>query len=168
MGVVAFAPCAGRLTQVTAERERSRSQMKDLELQLSEMHDELDRAKKAEAGNRERDALLKVKKAPPTRRRREAGLRRCTAVRQDAAQLREDCQEMLQQKEEQEELLWQRETELSALKGALKEEVETHDQYMAALKEEYEDEFQKLLGEFGVFKEVTRRFVTMSHRQKRK
>lgn len=79
------------------------------------------------------------------------------------AQLRGDCQGMLQQKEAQEELLQQREKELSALKGALKEEVETHDQYMAALKEEYENEFQKLLGEFDLFKEVTRMFLNMSH-----
>lgn len=45
-----------------AERERSKSQMKDLELQLSEMHDELDRAKKAEVMNGDKDALLKVQK----------------------------------------------------------------------------------------------------------
>lgn len=83
-------------------------------------------------------------------------------VRQDVAQLRDDCQEMLQQKEVQEELLQQREKELSALKGALKEEVETHDQYMNALKEEYESEFQKLLREFDLFKEVTRIFLSMS------
>lgn len=44
-----------------AERERSKSQMKDLELQLSEMHDELDRAKKAEVMSGDKDALLKVK-----------------------------------------------------------------------------------------------------------
>lgn len=62
---------------------------------------------------------------------------------------------MLQQKEAQEELLQEREKELQSLKGALKEEVETHDQYMAALKEEYESEFQKLLREFELFKEVT-------------
>lgn len=89
-------------------------------------------------------------------------------VRQDVAQLRDDCQEMLQQKEEQEELLQQRERELSALKGALKEEVDTHDQYMNALKEEYENEFQKLLREFDLFKEVTRTFLNMSCLHKRK
>lgn len=87
-------------------------------------------------------------------------------VRQDVAQLRDDCQEMLQQKEEQEELLQQREKELSALKGALKEEVETHDQYMAALKEEHENDFQKLLREFDRFKEVTPIFLNMSYLQK--
>lgn len=87
-------------------------------------------------------------------------------VHQDVAQLRDDRQEMLQQKEEQEELLRQREKELSALKGALKEEVETHDQYTAALKEEYEHEFQKLLRQFDLFKEVTRIFLNTSYLQK--
>lgn len=89
-------------------------------------------------------------------------------VGQDVAQLRGDCQEILQQKEEQEELLRHRETELSALKGALKEEVETHDQYMAALKEEYENEFQKLLREFDLFKEVTRRFLNFLFAKEKK
>lgn len=71
------------------------------------------------------------------------------------AQLRVDFQEMLRVKEEQEEVLHRRERELSALKGALKEEVETHDSYMGALKEEYENELEKLLRDLDVAKEVT-------------
>lgn len=71
------------------------------------------------------------------------------------AQLRMDFQEMLQAKEEQEEVLHRRERELHALKGALKEEVETHDNYMAALKDEYEIELKKLLRDFDFAKEVT-------------
>lgn len=71
------------------------------------------------------------------------------------AQLRADFQEVLQVKEEQEEALHRRERELSALKGALKEEVETHDSYMAALKDEYESELEKLLRDFELAKEVT-------------
>ncbi|XP_067358497.1 cingulin-like protein 1 isoform X2 [Channa argus] len=47
------------LTQMKAERERSRTEMKDLEQQLSEMHDELDQAKKAEVINTEKEVLLK-------------------------------------------------------------------------------------------------------------
>lgn len=151
-----------------AERERTKTQMKDLELQLSEMHDELDRAKKAESMNRDRDALLQVSEALHVHGGLEFGQRCRDCVRQDVAQLRGDCQEALQQKEEQEELLHQREKELDSLKGALKEEVETHDQYMAALKEEYENEFQKLLGEFDLFKEVTRVFWTISCSRKKK
>lgn len=70
-------------------------------------------------------------------------------------QLRADFQEILQVKEEQEEVLHHRERELSALKGALKEEVETHDKYMAALKEEYEQDFEKLLSDLELVKQVT-------------
>ena len=71
------------------------------------------------------------------------------------AQLRAHFLETLQVKEEQEEVLHHLERELIALKGALKEEVESHDQYMAALKEEYEQELQKLLGDLDLAKEVT-------------
>ncbi|XP_023180821.1 cingulin-like protein 1 isoform X2 [Xiphophorus maculatus] len=110
------------LTQMKTERERAKAEMKDLQQQLSEMHDELDRAKKTDVINTEKEVLL-----------------------QDLAQMRVDFQEMLQVKEEQEEVLHRREMELSALKGALKEEVETHDKYIAALKEEYELELEKLL-----------------------
>lgn len=49
-----------RLNQMKAERARSKTEMKDLQLQLSEMHDELDRAKKAEVINTEKEVLLKV------------------------------------------------------------------------------------------------------------
>lgn len=50
-----------------AERERSKAEMKDLQQQLSEMHDELDQAKKAEVINTEKEVLMKVKKTTPTR-----------------------------------------------------------------------------------------------------
>ncbi|XP_029992515.1 cingulin-like protein 1 isoform X2 [Sphaeramia orbicularis] len=118
------------LSQMRAERERSKTQMKDLEQQLSEMHDELDQAKKAEMINTEKEALLK-----------------------GMAQLRADFQVMLQMKEEQEEVLHHKERELSALKEALKEEVETHDKYMSALKEEYEQEIEKFLRDLEFAKE---------------
>ncbi|KAM8891907.1 cingulin-like protein 1 isoform 2-T4 [Spinachia spinachia] len=118
------------LTQMKAEKERSRTEMKDLQMQLSEMHDELDLAKKAEAINTDKEVLL-----------------------EDVAQLRVDFQEMLRVKEEQEEALHRRERELGALKGALQEEVETHDSYIGALKEEYENELEKLLRDLDMAKE---------------
>lgn len=73
---------------------------------------------------------------------------------QDMVQLRGDFQDMLQVKEEQEEVLHRRERELNALKGAFKDEVETHDKYMAALKEEYEKELESLLRDLDMAKEV--------------
>uniref|UniRef100_A0A667XAY4 Myosin tail domain-containing protein n=1 Tax=Myripristis murdjan TaxID=586833 RepID=A0A667XAY4_9TELE len=120
------------LVRMKAERDRSKTEMKDLQQQLSEMHDELDRAKKMEVVNTEKEVLLK-----------------------DMAQLRADLQEVLQMQEEQEDTLYRRERELGALKGALKEEVETHDKEMASLKEEYEQEVTKLLMAVDQAKEVT-------------
>lgn len=49
-----------RLTQMKADRERAKTEMKDLQQQLSEMHDELDHAKKAEVINTEKEVLLQV------------------------------------------------------------------------------------------------------------
>lgn len=49
-----------RLTRMKAERERSKTEMKDLQQQLSEMHDELDQAKKAEVINTQKEVLLEV------------------------------------------------------------------------------------------------------------
>ncbi|KAM6960640.1 cingulin-like protein 1 [Aplochiton taeniatus] len=109
------------LVQVRAERDRSKAEMKDLQQQLSDMHDELDLAKRAEVESAEKEVILK-----------------------DLAQLRGDFQEVMQVQEEQEEVLCWKERELTALKGALKEEVESHDKEMAALKELYEQELQQL------------------------
>lgn len=59
-------------------------------------------------------------------------------------QLKVELQEVLLAKEEQEEVLRRRERELTALKGALKEEVATHDQDVDKLREQYEKEIRKL------------------------
>ncbi len=55
-----------------------------------------------------------------------------------------DLQELLLAKEEQEDLLRRRERELTALKGALKEEVATQDQEVDKLRQQYEKEIRKL------------------------
>ncbi|XP_057692943.1 cingulin-like protein 1 isoform X2 [Corythoichthys intestinalis] len=119
------------LTQMISDRERSKAQMKDLQQQLSEMHDELDQSKKAELINAEKEVLLK-----------------------EMAQLRADFQEMLLVKEEHEELLQEQGKELSDLKAAIKDEVETHDKYIAALKQEYELELEHLLRDLEKTKET--------------
>ncbi|KAF7658753.1 hypothetical protein LDENG_00008390 [Lucifuga dentata] len=118
------------LVQMKAERDRSKTEMKDLQQQLSEMHDELDQAKMIEVINAEKEVLLK-----------------------EMAQLYADFEEILQMKEEQEVVLHHRERELSALKGALKEEVETHDKDMAILSEEYEQKLRRLLSDAELTKE---------------
>ncbi|XP_045544587.1 cingulin-like protein 1 isoform X2 [Salmo salar] len=119
------------LVQVKAERDHGRTEMKDLQLQLSEMHDELDQAKNTtRAESTEKELLLK-----------------------DLAQLRLDFQELIQVQEEQEEVLHWRERELTALKGALKEEVESHDKELGIMKEVYDKEVQKLREEVEEVKE---------------
>lgn len=59
-------------------------------------------------------------------------------------QLKLEMQEVLLAKEEQEEVLRRRERELTALKGALKEEVAAHDQEVDKMKEQYEKEIGRL------------------------
>lgn len=63
---------------------------------------------------------------------------------QDMMRLKLELQEMLLAREEQEELLRKRERELTALKGALKEEVAAHDQEVDKMKEQYEKEISRL------------------------
>ncbi|XP_028812615.1 cingulin-like protein 1 [Denticeps clupeoides] len=109
------------LFQVKMEREQYQTEIRDLQEQLSEMHDELDGAKRDEADSAEKQGLL-----------------------EDFMQLKLDFQDVMVAKEEQEELLRRRERELTALKGALKEEVATHDQEVDRLKEQYEKEIRKL------------------------
>lgn len=52
--------------------------------------------------------------------------------------------EVCQLKQKLEETLRQRERELTALKGALKEEVATHDKEIEALREQYSADMEKL------------------------
>lgn len=107
------------LFQVKMEREQHQTEIRDLQDQLSEMHDELDSTKQSE--DREKGALI-----------------------EELLQAKRDLQDLLIAKEEQEDLLRKRERELTALKGALKEEVSSHDQEMDKLKEQYDAELQAL------------------------
>lgn len=149
-----------------ADRERSKMQMKDLQQQLSEMHDELDQSKKAEMINAEKEVLLKVRfrSANSTQAAQPDKTIEHVSWSQDMAQLRADFQDMLLVKEEREDLLQQQEKELSDLKGAIKDEVETHDKYIAALKEEYELELQHLLRDLEKTREVSSKpfFIVLS------
>ncbi|XP_072320958.1 cingulin-like protein 1 isoform X2 [Eucyclogobius newberryi] len=108
------------LFQVKMEREQYQTEIRDLQDQLSEMHDELDTATKS-AADSERDAMMA-----------------------DLLELKADLQQMLLAKEDQDELLHRRERELTALKGALKEEVSAHDQELDKMKEQYEQEISRL------------------------
>ncbi|XP_061450864.1 cingulin-like protein 1 isoform X2 [Rhineura floridana] len=107
------------LFQVKMEREQHQTEIRDLQDQLSEMHDELDSTKHAEDGERE-------------------------MFIEELMQLKQDLQDVLRAKELQEDVLRKRERELTALKGALKEEVSSHDQEIDQLKEQHGQELRTL------------------------
>ncbi|XP_051836681.1 cingulin-like protein 1 [Antechinus flavipes] len=123
------------LFQVKMEREQHQTEIRDLQDQLSEMHDELDNAKHSDDG--EKGALI-----------------------EELLQTKQDLQDVLLAKEEQEDLLRKRERELTALKGALKEEVSSHDQEMDKLKEQYDAELQALRESV---EEATKNVAVLAH-----
>ncbi|XP_064373500.1 cingulin-like protein 1 isoform X2 [Dromaius novaehollandiae] len=107
------------LFQVKMEREQYQTEIRDLQDQLSEMHDELDNAKHTDEG--EKEVLI-----------------------EELMQMKQDLQEVLVAKDQQEEILRKRERELTALKGALKEEVSSHDMEMDKIKEQHDKELLNL------------------------
>ncbi|XP_035537922.1 cingulin isoform X1 [Morone saxatilis] len=66
------------------------------------------------------------------------------SLQTDVIALQADLAEANMLRHRQEDILHQRERELTALKGALKEEVECHDREMEALREQYGQEMEKL------------------------
>ncbi|NXJ75463.1 CGNL1 protein, partial [Trogon melanurus] len=107
------------LFQVKMEQEQHQTEIRDLQDQLSEMHDELDSAKHTDEG--EKEVLI-----------------------EELMQMKQDLQEVLIAKDQQEEILRKRERELTALKGALKEEVSSHDMELDKLKEQHDKELLNL------------------------
>ncbi|NXD65120.1 CGNL1 protein, partial [Eolophus roseicapillus] len=107
------------LFQVKMEQEQHQTEIRDLQDQLSEMHDELDNAKHTDEG--EKEVLI-----------------------EELMQMKQDLEEVLIAKDQQEEILRKRERELTALKGALKEEVSSHDMEMDKLKEQHDKELLDL------------------------
>ncbi|KAM6975030.1 cingulin isoform 2-T2 [Tautogolabrus adspersus] len=65
-------------------------------------------------------------------------------LKTDVMALQADLAEAAMLRQRQEEILRQRERELTALKGALKEEVECHDKEMEALREQYSHDMEDL------------------------
>lgn len=63
---------------------------------------------------------------------------------QDLLETREELEEVLSAKQRQEEHLRLRERELTALKGALKEEVASHDKELDQLRQQYQHDVDQL------------------------
>ncbi|KAM6434608.1 cingulin [Liasis olivaceus] len=106
------------LKDIRAVKEQMEAKLTDSEDQLMEMQKALDRLQELPT---DRDALLK-----------------------ELLETREDLEEVLGAKQKQEEHLRQRERELTALKGALKEEVASHDQELDRVRQQYQQDMERL------------------------
>ncbi|XP_016327304.1 cingulin-like [Sinocyclocheilus anshuiensis] len=106
------------LTQLRMDRENAESHVRELEDQLAGLQEELRRetVNKAQADTMHMELM---------------------AVRGELAEAAALCQK-------QEDILRQRERELTALKGALKDEVSTHDKEIEALREQYSQDMERL------------------------
>ncbi|TSK13415.1 Cingulin-like protein 1 [Bagarius yarrelli] len=101
--------------QLKKERERSRAEAKKLQQQLSDLHDVLDNTKSTNLN--ERDTLM-----------------------QELANLRTEFQDLQQVHEEREDMLSWKERELTAIKGALQDEISAHAKELEVLKEQHKEE----------------------------
>ncbi|KAF7238322.1 Cingulin [Varanus komodoensis] len=109
------------LRDVKMDKEQMEAKMADLEDQLMEMQEALDRFREPPGGAVDREAMLK-----------------------ELMEAREELEEVLRAKQKQEEQLRQRERELTALKGALKEEVASHDQELDRVRQQYQQDMEQL------------------------
>ncbi|CAM4694810.1 unnamed protein product [Lepidochelys olivacea] len=109
------------LTEVKAAREQAEDKLGDAEEQLMGMHEELDRLRKTSVDSADRDELMK-----------------------ELLETREELEEVLNAKQKQEEHLRLRERELTALKGALKEEVANHDKELDRVTQQYQHDMDQL------------------------
>ncbi|XP_043936571.1 cingulin [Protopterus annectens] len=109
------------LRQVKVEKENMDTKLGNLENHLSDMQNELFHAQKSQGNSADRDTIE-------------------VELLESKVQLQEV--ELLRQK--QDEILHQRERELTALKGALKEEVANHDKEMDRLRLQYQTDMEQL------------------------
>ncbi|KAL0962543.1 hypothetical protein UPYG_G00341490 [Umbra pygmaea] len=108
------------LTQLRMARERVESRVRQQEDQLAELQEDLRRVSEHTP---QTDPIT---------------------LQMDVMSLQADLAEAALLRQRQEELLHHRERELTALKGALKEEVGTHDREMEALREQYHQDMEAL------------------------
>ncbi|XP_015271512.1 PREDICTED: cingulin [Gekko japonicus] len=102
-------------------KEQTAAKVADLEEQLTEMQDELDRFREPSGDTPSRESLL-----------------------QELLETREELEAVLSARQKQEEQLHQRERELTALKGVLKEEVASHDKELDRLRQQYQEDVEHL------------------------
>ncbi|KAM8794370.1 cingulin [Eudromia elegans] len=109
------------LTDVKIAKEQAETRLGDCEEQVLALHGELARLRKGSSTSPDREALYK-----------------------ELLETREELEEVLSSKQRQEEHLRLRERELTALKGALKEEVASHDKELDRMRQQYQSDMDQL------------------------
>ncbi|NXU23910.1 CING protein, partial [Thalassarche chlororhynchos] len=109
------------LGEVKTAKEQAETRLGDCEEQLLVMHRELDLLRKGSGASPDGEALYK-----------------------ELLETREELEEALSSKQRQEEQLRLRERELTALKGALKEEVASHDKELDRVRQQYQSDMDQL------------------------
>lgn len=138
-----------RLSEARTAKEQAETRLGDCEEQLLATHQELDRLRKGSGAATGGEALYKVRRGS----RRGTGIPLCRFAAtepgcplgpQELLETREELEEALSSKQRQEEQLRLRERELTALKGALKEEVASHDKELDRVRQQYQSDMDQL------------------------
>ncbi|XP_054853738.1 cingulin [Eublepharis macularius] len=109
------------LKEAKTVKDQTEAKLADMEEQLMEMQEELDRFRELSGDTPSREALLR-----------------------ELLETREELEEVMRAKQKQEEQLRQRERELTALKGALKEEVSNHDKELDRVRQQCQQDVELL------------------------
>ncbi|KAM6395314.1 cingulin [Rhynochetos jubatus] len=109
------------LSQVKTAKEQAEIRLGDCEERLLATHRELDRLREGSGASPDGEALYR-----------------------ELLETREELEEALSSKQRQEEQLRLRERELTALKGALKEEVASHDKELDRVRQQYQSDMEQL------------------------
>ncbi|XP_075593483.1 cingulin [Balearica regulorum gibbericeps] len=109
------------LREVKTAKEQAETRLGDCEERLLATHRELDRLREGSGTSPDGEALYK-----------------------ELLEAREELEEALSSRQRQEEQLRLRERELTALKGALKEEVASHDKELDRVRQQYQSDMEQL------------------------
>ncbi|XP_068432308.1 cingulin isoform X2 [Clinocottus analis] len=124
--------------------EELQEQLNRCKEELQQVQDELAEERMAREGAESRLRLQEDQLAELQEELRRVSDNSPLSVQMDVRTLQADLAEAAMLRRRQEEVLHQRERELTALKGALKEEVECHDKEMETLREQYSQDMDTL------------------------
>ncbi|XP_029299639.1 cingulin isoform X2 [Cottoperca gobio] len=126
--------------------EELQEQLIRCKTELQQVHDELaeERMAREKAESRLRLQEDQLAELQEELRRVSENSPHSDSLQMDVMTLQADLAEAAMLRRRHEEILHQRERELTALKGALKEEVECHDREMEALREQYSQDMDNL------------------------